>query len=165
MKKFVWLCAAFAAMSSVYADAVFFRSGRVLRTEVSSIKPYSFKRLCASEPPRPAAYAAVTVKLDKGRKIGIFDYSLRIGGKTYDCAMIRDNSTRESGEIADGGDRRRCTLFFEIDESAAQDPGKARLICNAPGRGEVELVVTDRGERSFTPDARIPDPGAAEPGK
>ena len=165
MKKFLWSCAALAAMSFAYADAVFFRSGLVLRAEVSSIKPNGFKRLCASAPPRPAAYAAVTVKLDKGRKIGIFDYSLRAGGKTYECAMLRNNETRNQSDVFDGGERRRCTLFFEIDDSAAQNPGKARLICNAPGRGEVELAVTDRGDRSFTPNARIPEPAADESGK
>ena len=166
MKKFVWLCAALAAMSLAYADAVPFRSGMVLRAEVSNTKPYGFQRFCASEPPsRPVAYAAVTVKLDKGRKIGIFDYSLRMGGNTYECAMVRDNDTREVGELGDGGERRRCTLFFEIDAAAVRGAGKARLVCNAPGRGEVALVFTDRGSRSFTPDAKIPEPDSAEPGK
>jgi len=160
MKKFFWLCAALAAMSVAYADVVIFRSGRVLRAEVSSVRPYGFKRLCATEPPRrPVAYAAVTVKLDKGRLIGIFDYSLRMGGNTYECAMVRDNDTREVGELCSGGDRRRCTLFFEIDASAVKSASKAQFICSAPGRGKVELAFINRGSRSFTPDEKIPDPG------
>ena len=160
MNKFVWLCAALAAMSFAYADAVIFRSGRVLRAEVSSVRPYGFKRLCATEPPRrPVAYAAVTVKLDKGRKIGIFDYSIRMGGRTYECAMVRDNDTGEIGELCSGGDRRRCTLFFEIDAAAVDDASRAQLICSAPGRGKIELAFIDRGSRSLTPDDNIPDPG------
>ena len=160
MKKFVWLCAALAAMSSAYADTVLFRSGRVLCAEVSSTRPYGFKRFCASEPPgRPVAYAAVTVKLDKGRKIGIFDYSLRMGGNTYECAMVRDNDTREVGELGDGGERRRCTLFFEIDAAAVRSASRAQLICSAPGRGKTDLKFTDRGSRSFTSDDKIPEPG------
>ena len=160
MKKFVWLCAALAAMSYAYADTVLFRSGRVLRAEVSTIRPYGFKRFCASEAPRrPVAYAAVTVKLDKGRKIGIFDYSLRMGGNTYECAMVRDNDTREVGELCDGGDRRRCTLFFEIDAAAVRGASRAQLNCSAPGRGKIELAFINRGSRSFTPDDKIPEPG------
>ncbi len=165
MKKLFWLCAALSVTFMAYAGTVFFRSGRVLCAEVSEVKPSGFKRLCASEPPKRAVFAAVTIKLDRKRKIGIFDYSIRVKGKSYECAAIRDNSTGELTDVTDGGEKRRCTLFFELDASKFQDGGKAQLVCNAPGGGEVRLTFENRGERRFTPDYKIPEPGSEKSGK
>lgn len=149
----------------ISAGVVFFRSGRVLCAEISSARPYGFKRLCASEPPKRGVYAAVTIKLDRGRKIGIFDYSLRVKGKSYDCAAIRNNSTNDLTDVTDGGEKLRCTLFFEIDASAQSGDGKALLVCNAPGGGETAIKLVDRDDRRFTPDSRIPEPGSETFGK
>lgn len=165
MKKFFWLCAALAVTFAAGAGTVFFRSGMVLCAEVSNIKPYGFKRLCASEAPKRARFVAVTVKLDRGRKIGIFDYSLRIKGKSYDCAAIRDSDGDELTDVTDGGRKRRCTLFFEVAAPALPEGGKAQLVCNAPGGGETAIKLVDRGDRRFTPDSKIPEPGSEKSGK
>lgn len=159
MKKLLSLCAILAATAAAHAaEALYFRSGVILCAETSQIKPYGFKHLSDAEAPKDPFYAAITVKLDEGRKISIFDYSLRIGKRLYVCSAVRDNAA-DSVEIAcDGGEKRRCTLFFEIDAAAVKKGGTARLICNAPGGGETFVKFKALGKRRFTPDASIPDP-------
>ena len=158
MNKGLLLVAALAAWSSVFAaDLPFFRSGRILRAEFSRIKPQGFKRLALGGAPSRPVYAAVTVKLDRGRKIGIFDYSLEVDGETRVCAAVRDDGENEFSLSADGGDKRRCTLFFELTSVPANK--KAFLVCNAPGGGRIAVTFVDRGSQRFTPDTKIPDPG------
>ena len=159
MKKFLCLCAALAAVPFAYAaEALFFRSGMILCAESSQLKPNGFKKLSTAETPESPAYAAITVKLDEGRKIGIFDYSLRVGKRLYLCAAVRDNTSKDLAITADGGDKRRCTLFFEIDAAAVKKSGTVKLVCNAPDGGEVVLKLIPRGKRRFTPDSSIPEP-------
>ena len=162
MKKFLCLCAALAAMPFAYAaEAIYFRSGMILCAETSQLKPNGYKHLSTAATPKKPVYAAITVKLDEGRKIGIFDYSLRIGKKLYLCAAVRDNSSKSIAITADGGKKRRCTLFFELDAAVVKKGGAARLVCNAPGGGEVVIRFSARGKRRFTPDSSIPDPSSA----
>lgn len=158
MKKFLVFCAALYAVLPVFAAPVDFRSGKILRVESSTSRPSGFRRLAVDEAPRDPVYIAVTVKLDRGRKISIFDYSLKLGGKTYECAAVRDNGENEILIASDGGKKRRCTLFFEIDAAAVERGGSRLLVCNAPGGGEVELKIVDRGGRRFSRDSEIPDP-------
>lgn len=165
MKKLFLFSAALLAASSLYAVTVYCRSGAVLCAEFSRRKPYDFKSFGTEEPIRDPVYAAVTIKLDKGRKIGVSDYSLKVGGRSYECVAVRDNSSERFLELADGGSKRRCTLFFELDASAAGKGGRAVLVCNAPGGGSVALTVVNRGGRAFTSDSAIPEPGAAKPAK
>ena len=159
MKKLFCLCAALAAVTAAHAaEALYFRSGMILRAETSQIKPYGFKNLSDAEKPEKPLYAAITVKLDEGRKISIFDYSLRIGKRRYKCAAVRDNTSKTLAVTCDGGKKRRCTLFFELDTAAVKNGGTAKLVCNAPDGGETVLKLIARGDRRFTPDASIPDP-------
>jgi len=159
MKKLFCLCAALAAATAAYAaEALYFRSGMILRAETSQNKPYGFKRLADDEAPENPLYAAITVKLDEGRKISIFDYSLRIGRRRYKCAAVRDNTSKTLTVVSDGGKKRRCTLLFELDAAAVKKGGAAKLVCNAPGGGETVIKFIARGDRRFTPDASIQDP-------
>ena len=144
MKKVFLLCAALLAASLAYAaEARYFRSGRILRTELLKDKPAKFRNFGLEEPREGAVYAAVAVELDDGRKIGIFDYSLRVDGREYECAAIRNDRNRSFTDVSDGGKRFRCTLFFVLDASEA-DGGRMVLVCNAPGGGEVELNFEPR---------------------
>ena len=162
MKRSLLFCAALLAVLPAYAGIVLFRSGAILRAELSERRPGGFRRLALDEAPKSPVYAAVTVKLDKGRKISIFDYSLKIGKRLYPCAAVRDNAENEFAVTCGGGEKRRCTLFFEIDAAAAKRGGRKLLVCNAPGGGEVEIKFADRGDRSFTRDSDIPDPDAGK---
>ena len=146
MKKVFLCCAALltASLTSM-AEARLFRSGKILSAKFMNNPPGKFKNFGLEEPPKGAVYAAVMVELDNGRKIGIFDYSLRVDGREYECAAIRDNSTGRFSELADGGSRRRCTLFFVLEASDADNAGQAFLVCKAPGGGDnVELNFSPR---------------------
>ena len=165
MKKLLLVCTLFAAAELVCAEAVAFRSGAILCAELSTVKPSGFKRLDTGEAPKDPIYAAITVKLDPGRKISIFDYSLRIGNRRYECSAVRNNGEDEISVTSDGGEKRRCTLFFELDAATAKRGGKCILVCNAPGGGETGFKLTDRGGKRFTPDSAIPEPDSGEPEK
>ena len=145
MKKLFLCCAALLTVSLTQAAEVFFRSGKILRTELLKSQPAKFKNYGLEEPPKGAVYAAVTVELDNGRKIGIFDYSLRVDGREYECAAIRDDRKRTFSDVSGGGNRFRCTLFFVLDASDADNAGQAFLVCKAPGGGDnVELNFAPR---------------------
>lgn len=164
MKKLFCSFAALCAVSFAYAaEAVYFRSGAVLCAETSTLKPAGYKRLALGKVPEDPVYAAVTVKLDEGRKVSIFDYSLKVGSTEYPCAAVRDNSADRFALTVSGGKKRRCTLFFELDSSEAESGSRHTLVCNAPDGGEVTLKFTARGSSRFTPDSRIPEPSFAKP--
>ena len=165
MKRGFWFCAALFAASSLCAGTVYCRSGAVLCAEFSRSRPGGFARFGVDEPPQSRVYAAVTIKLDKGRRVDVADYSLKVGGRSFECTAVRDNSSGDFAEAASGGGKRRCTLFFELDSSAVDEGGRTVLVCNAPGGGAVELKFVNRGRRSFTPDSSIPEPDAAKTAK
>lgn len=73
------------------APPVRFRLGWLISSEISSQPvtvlnqvPYAFE-----EPSRNKAYAIVSVKLDSGRTLSIYDFSLVVNEKKYACVALR----------------------------------------------------------------------------
>ena len=81
---------AFAALM-LSAETIKFRSGYVLAAELSTAK-ISVSGVLRDAPltiPQNPVYAVVSVKLDSGRSISIFDYTLDAFGHEAPCVAIR----------------------------------------------------------------------------
>ncbi len=81
---------AFAALM-LSAETIKFRSGYVLAAELSTAK-ISVSGVLRDAPltiPQNPVYAVVSIKLDSGRSISIFDYALDAFGNEVPCVAIR----------------------------------------------------------------------------
>ena len=166
---FVLFCAV-----AVSAETVRFRSGEILCAELSKEKPEGVRnadKLDLSELPDRRVYAALTVALDPGRKISIYDYSLKVSGTKYRCIALRSGDNTIDGakyECSGGGRNARCTLFFVLNAREVGTGGsdRLRLVCNAiPDSSEIPVVFVNRGSDSFTAGRDIPDSGKMIVGK
>ncbi len=155
-------CAAAAS-----AETVRFRSGEILCAELSKEKPEGVRnadKLDLSELPDRRVYAALTVALDPGRKISIYDYSLKVFGVANRCIALRngDNSIDGARYETGGSDREnRCTLYFVLNarEVGVGSREKLTLVCNVPPVRELPVTFVNCGTKAFTPPRRIPDSG------
>jgi len=165
------LLAGFMALEAA-AETRRFRSGEILCAELAEELPYIRNRSAVdiSNLPDKKIYAAMTVALDAGRKISIYDYSLKAFGVSYRCLALRtgDNSIDGSKFESNGGGRgNRCTLYFALN---AREVGlgkleRLRLVCNVPPVSEEFVVFTNRGSDGFTEPRNIPDSGIMASGK
>ena len=150
------------------ADTLRFRSGEILCAELSKEKPEGVRnadKLDLSEAPDRRIYAALTIALDPGRKISIYDYSLKAFGVTARCIALRNGSNSIDGSRYEtgGSDREnRCTLYFVLNarEVGIGSREKLTLVCNVPPVSELPVVFVNRGNDAFTPPRSIPDTGA-----
>lgn len=159
---FVLFCAVAAS-----AETVRFRSGEILAAELSKEKPGGVRnadKLDLSELPERRVYAALTVALDPGRKISIYDYSLKAFGVVSRCIALRSGGNPIDGSLyeAGGSDREnRCTLYFVLNarEVGIGSREKLTLVCNVPPVQELAVTFVNRGGKSFTAPRSIPDSG------
>ena len=159
---FVLFCAVAAS-----AETVRFRSGEILAAELSREKPegvHNADKLDLSELPDRRIYAALTVALDPGRKISIYDYSLKAFGVVSRCIALRNGSNSIDGARYEtgGSDREnRCTLYFVLNarEVGIGSREKLTLVCNVPPVQELAVPFVNRGSKAFTPPRSIPDSG------
>ena len=150
------------------AETVRFRSGEILCAELSKEKPEGVRnadKLDLSELPDRRIYAALTVALDPGRKISIYDYSLKAFGVVSRCIALRNGSNSIDGARYEtgGSDREnRCTLYFVLNarEVGIGSSEKLTLVCNVPPSQELTVNFVNRGSQAFTPPRRIPDSGS-----
>ena len=169
-KTLVVCCLLLFCAAAAPAGTVRFRSGEILYAELSRVKPADIRnrdKLDLSELPEQKIYAALTVSLDSGRKISIYDYSLRAFGVAARCIALRngDNSIDGSRFEIDGN---RCTLYFVLNAREVGTGGsdRLRLVCNAiPDSSEIPVVFVNRGSDSFTAGRDIPDSGKMIVGK
>ena len=128
--KFFFLLFAFAALLTVHAKTIPFRSGEILGAEYSSQKPaisnwntHLFGINSASN------YVAVAVKLHPKRKISIYDYALFFNGRNYSCVAIRTNGGNfVYTQNAIAGDKGEIfTLLFFVTESINSDVSAALI--------------------------------------
>jgi hypothetical protein len=164
MKKLSFLLL-FAAALSLRADVLIFRSGRIVAAEISSTAPaggdindkYAFPDL-----PEQRLYAVVSVKLDAGRKISIFDYALESSGKTYPCVAINsDGTTFRHTQNSIPATDKIMQLLFIIDKRPLQKTELLKLKCNLPPYGIYDLQVPfdNAGYQRLLLPAEIPAVG------
>lgn len=151
---------------AVAAETQRFRSGELLCAELSEEMPFIRNRAAAdlSNLPDRKIYAALTVSLDAGRRVSIYDYSLKAFGVSYRCVALRNGDNSIDGsrfESSGSGRNSRCTLYFVLNarEVGLGERERLRLVCNVPPVSEQFVIFSNRGSRSFTPPNEIPDSG------
>ena len=153
------------AIFSLHAEVIFFRSGKIMAAETSSTAPAMDRiddKITFPELPQNRLYAVISVKLDSGRKISIFDYSLESSGKTYPCVAINFNGKKfnyTESEIS-GADKILQLLF--IIEKLPQPAGSLKLKCNLPpldGTYDLQVPFTGTGYQRLTSPTDIPAAG------
>lgn len=174
MRKIIFICAVvLTLLPRLSAETLRFRSGEILCAELSKTMPFIMNRSEADLTglPEKLIYAALTVSLDPGRRISIYDYSLKVSGTKYRCIALRSGDNTIDGakyECSGGGRNARCTLFFALNAREAGIGGseRLRLVCNAvPGVHELPVVFVNRGSDKFTEGRDIPDSGMMTVGK
>lgn len=153
------------------AASVRFRSGWILCAEVQikSINNPAIININRYEPPSrvsgDAAYAAVTVELDKGRSIGIYDYVLRNDrNDIYPCVAIQENNgifDAGSWEIRDTNPKNRYTMLFKVQlPPLSQNPEYyLQFTLLEKKAGDVLVKFRNIGDKPFTPSSNIPEEG------
>ncbi|MFA7231504.1 MAG: hypothetical protein WC071_09565 [Victivallaceae bacterium] len=146
-----------------------FRLGRILSAEVglqtvnvADLDKYAFKF-----PYRNKAYAIVTVKLDPGRSLSTYDFSLVYSGKKYPCIAIRAGQDDFNGDkwlIRKASPEDMYSMLFVVDASAFADDVKTitmTLMYNlsAQGQKRISLPFKFLGNSSFISVTDIPDKG------
>ena len=166
-KPLVLCCLLLLCAVTASAETLRFRSGEILCAELSKEKPEGVRnadKLDLSELPERRIYAALTVALDPGRKISIYDYSLKAFGVVSRCIALRNGSNSIDGSRYEtgGSDRKnRCTLYFVLNarEVGIGSREKLTLVCNVPPVLELPVTFVNRGDKAFTPPRQIPDSG------
>ena len=166
-KPLVVCCLLLFCAVTASAGTVRFRSGEILCAELSREKPEGIRnadKLDLSELPEHRIYAALTVALDPGRKISIYDYSLKAFGVVSRCIALRNGSNSIDGARYEtgGSDREnRCTLYFVLNarEVGIGSREKLTLVCNVPPVQELAVTFVNRGSKAFTAPRSIPDSG------
>ena len=169
MKKLSFLAAVLLAVTAaapVRAGVLRFRSGEILAAELTSsdvtvrdLNPAAFPAL-----PSQRLCAVLSIRLDYGRKISIFDYSLTVQGVACPCVAINDGSGFVSTE-RDFSDTGVLQLLFILDARTPPRSGPLTLKCNLPPTtGVYDRGVPFRGlgRSKPTPPDRIPASGAME---
>ena len=149
------------------AETVRFRSGEILCAEISKEKPEGVQnsaKLDLADLPERRVYAALTVALDPGRKISIYDYSLKAFGVVSRCIALRNGGNSIDGarfETVGSGRGNRCTLYFVLNarEVGLGSGETLTLVCNVPPESEIPVVFKNRGSRGFTAPSEIPASG------
>lgn len=156
----------FAAVFSLRAEVLIFRSGRIVAAEISSTAPaggdindkYAFPEL-----PAKRLYAVVSVILDAGRKISIFDYSLESAGKTYPCVAINNGGTffKHTTDSIPATDKI-IQLLFIIENRPLQKHESLKLKCNLlppPDIYDLQVPFDNAGYQRLLLPAEIPAVG------
>ena len=151
------LAAGLTGALSVEAGTIFFRGGEVYSAELTSRKVNisNFDEAMFPQLADGRIYAAVTMKIPAGRRIGITDYRLIHFGHEYPCVAIRvGNSSFRSGvweeEVAPD---KFYTLLFVLDKAfvGLDDQERITLQCAYKGSEKiaVELTFANRRDAGF----------------
>jgi hypothetical protein len=149
-----------------------FRSGWVLAAEAAPENPDQPLAIANLSPHEPEAspmadvgHAAVVVRLDPGRTLGLYDFALEDGARRqYPCLAVRiDDKDYDAGawQLAKTSPDRRYTLLFRVPVRPSADLGYT-LKFTLFGDNEVAPALAFRRVAAvdqFTPPASIPDEG------
>ena len=155
---------------AVSAETVRFRSGRVLSAELSDQAPEIVpgNEYTALELPTSRVYAAVTVKLDSGRNLSIYDYRLKTFGVTFPCVAIRSEGGKFSDaewKIDPADPTKKYTLLFIVDgkqlNRGSGDETMTLISALSENNPLAETTLNFRriGSRALTPPESVPERG------
>ncbi len=158
--------AALCAGPILSAGTVRFRSGEVLRAELTQKEPniLEFTPAHRSALPANAVWGVLTVTPDAGRKISIHDYSIRYMGITFPAvALAVDDapfSTAQWEVPAQSG--LRCHLLFALDGAVLAEknsPKELILVSNGTIPSEQSIPFTVKNKKGFTKAKSVPATG------
>ena len=120
------LCISFLLLTvgNLYADSLYFcRSGRIRTVKITDTMP-KIEKVCKYDPPSKiterVAYAMITLSLDRGRTIGIYDYSLTTtkNGEKYPCIAIKAGTAPfdATWRIKKTDPDKKYTLLFKVSK-------------------------------------------------
>lgn len=92
------------------------RAGVIQNANFSTSRPESFSPSPAAGKSSPA-WAELTLILDPGRAVSIFDYALRKDGMEYPCLDMAENQDAFQGKkrnYSDSQSERKCRLLFAV---------------------------------------------------
>lgn len=146
-----------------------FRLGRILSAEVGlqTVSVVALDKDAFKFPYQKKAYAIVTVKLDPGRSLSTYDFSLIHSGKKYPCIAIRAGHDDFNGEkwlIRKASPEDMYSMLFVVDASAFGNDAKTINMTlqhnlSAKGQKRVSLSFKFLGNNSFISVTDIPDKG------
>ena len=150
----VFSCTAFTGVIS--GAEIRFRSGVIKAAEISNQDIFirNIRNNKVLEMPEKKCFAVVTVALDKGRSLSIFDYSLILDGKTYPAIALRKNGRFEyfDGSVQDGGLQQLLFVLDAFSVSGNALDEEIVLHCNlSQENNEYDVRVKFRklGSRTF----------------
>lgn len=145
-----------------------FRSGEALSAEISSLAPplNNLSRFEQANKIQNKLYAVIFAKLDKGRSIGIYDYTLSDGSTEYQCVAIKDSATDpfDNGkwEYSSNTDGKIYMLLFIVNGPLPKDkPVKYTLKSKLFDNTIVNPVIEFKniGNAAFSNPQNIPPEG------
>jgi hypothetical protein len=188
MKPIIKICSAvviFLAVSVLFSQeadtenkkerSLRFHSGTVLSAELLPENTAIKVEILNVSPSEPAsrvtadvAYASVVVKLDPGRSISVYDYSLENRGKVkFKCIVVREGEDpfdAQKWELAKTSPDKRYTLLFKVEPFLPDDKCEYYLHFNL--NKNINKNISDnvpltfiKINRPFTSAAKIPDEG------
>lgn len=92
------------------------RAGVIQNANFSTSRPESFSPSPAAGKSSPA-WAELTLILDPGRAVSVFDYALRKDGTEYPCLDMAENQDAFQGKkrnYSDSQSERKCRLLFAV---------------------------------------------------
>ncbi len=127
-------CTAFTGVIS--GAEIRFRSGVIKAAEISSRDVFirNIRNNKVLDLPERKCFAVVSVMLDKGRSLSIFDYSLIVNGKIVPAAALRKNGRFEyfDGSVQDGGLQQLLFVLDSFSVSGNALDEELVLHCNLP---------------------------------
>ncbi len=137
-----------------------FRLGWVISAEISShsvnvlnLNPFAF-----DEPAKNKAYAIISIKLDSGRTLSIYDFSLVVDGNKYPCVALRtgiSDFNAENWQILETSPKEIYSMLFIVacpDLESAKDV-KLNLKYNIVQNQSIECLIPFKNlnNADFTP--------------
>ncbi len=170
MKKAYWIlmAAVIGSAGTLYAAMWRFQSGRIACAEITGndVKVVNPEKFAFSAKYNKPAYAVVVCRLDQGRSISIYDYSLSDALNTYPCIAIKsgtgdfDGKTWKLDTTSTGND---YSLLFRIEDPKGEEgkPVEMNLEYNYGSRRRSRLKIPFNylGSADFTGIAKIPESG------
>lgn len=180
MKKMYWIlmiAAVTGTVGTLYAAMWRFHSGQIACAEITTrdIIINNQDKFAFSAKYNKTAYAVVVCRLDSGRSISIYDYSISDGVNTYPCVAIKSGNGGIAIKAGSGDFDGRAwkldttststlySLLFRI-EAPKSEPDKTvemTLEYNYGNRRRSRLKIPFKylGSEDFTGIAKIPEGG------
>lgn len=168
MKIMLFAVLVSAVLAEVAGAALPFRLGRILAAEatrravpLTGMEEHAFEFDFENR-----AYAVVVARLQPGRTLSIYDFSLEIGGKAYPCVALRSgtgNFDAKDWVLKKTSPDETYSMLFIIDPARIGSGAEfgAALVYNLSQKGlrRTPVPFKNLGSGALTPVSDIPAAG------